>query len=138
MNIQSLLQLNTQQLLLFWGISVVLTYILFVTFIGFYGKEKLSLFYGKIPLMSALQIDFTLFIIFMIPFFNILYFVFVFVNREEIIKDLYIEIEIDSLASEKFETISERELYKVIVEGTPVVKEYEIDEIIERYEEKIK
>jgi len=138
MNIQSLLQLNTQQLLLFWGISVVLTYILFVTFIGFYGKKKLSLFYGKIPLMSALQIDFTLFIIFMIPFFNMLYFVFVFVNREEIIKDLYIEIEIDSLASEKFETISERELYKVIVEGTPVVKEYEIDEIIERYEEKIK
>jgi len=138
MELGSLLHLNTQQLLLFWGISVVLTYILFVTFIGFYGKKKLSLFYGKIPLMSALQIDFTLFIIFMIPFFNILYFVFVFVNREEIIKDLYVELEVESLASEKFETISERELYKVIVEGVPVVKEHEIDEIIERYEEKIK
>ena len=87
MNIQSLLQLNTQQLLLFWGVSVVLTYILFVTFIGFYGKKKLSLFYGKMSILSALQIDLPLFIIFLLPILNIMYFTFIFVNREEIIKD---------------------------------------------------
>ena len=138
MELGSLLQLNTQQLLLFWGISVVLTYILFVIFLGFYGKKKLSLFYGKMSILSALQIDLPLFIIFLLPILNIMYFTFIFVNREEIIKDLYVELEIEKLANKRLNNVSQIELFNYVVDGVPIVKDHEIEKIYEQYEEKIK